>query len=230
MLGIGRDLASKLVSLGANVIAVGQTESKLSSLKEELGAKLTPVSVNLANWNETETKLANMCKNVDFLVNNAGYGFTCPLEDLTEDELDKTLDVNLKAPINLIRLVAPGMKERKSGSIVNVSSVAGLVALDEHLAYGASKAGLDMVTKISAKELGPFNVRVNSVNPTVVWTQMGRYHWEESNRRATMTAKIPLGRFVELDEVIGPIIFLLSDTSSMVNGITLPIDGGFVAT
>lgn len=226
-----------MVALGANVVAVGQNEEKLSNLRENCSdlvgdacGCISTISVDLSNWSETEAKLGEACKKVDFLINSAGYAHNCPVDQVPEYEADKILDINLKGPINLIRMVARGMKERRFGAIVNVSSVAGIAALDDHVVYAASKAALDMVTKVSAKELGPFNVRVNSINPTVVWTQMGREHWSDAEKQATMTAKIPMGRFVEVAEVIEPIIFLLSADSSMITGVTLPIDGGFVAT
>lgn len=221
----------KLASLGARVIAVSQTKEKLESLKQEAApGQVETICVDLGNWLETQEKLEDVCKGVDFLINNAGYAHNCPVDQQPQEELDKIFNINLKAPINLIRLVAGGMKERRSGSIVNVSSVAGLAALDDHVAYASSKAALDMVTKVSAKELGPFNIRVNSVNPTVVWTTMGREHWADEKKQASMTSRIPMGRFVEVKEVIDPILFLLSSQASMVNGITLPIDGGFAAT
>lgn len=149
---------------------------------------------------------------------------------MTEADIDNILNVNLKAPINLMRLVSPGMKERKFGAIVNVSSVASLAALKGHIVYSASKGGLDMVTKVGAYELGPHNVRVNSVNPTVVLTPMSDEYWSEPTKKAEMTSKIPMGRFVEIDEVVNPIVFLLSDSASMMNGTILPIDGGFIAS
>lgn len=230
--GIGRDLVKKLVALKANVIAISQTSSKLLSLSEELNKpeNLTIIAVDLSNWTETSEKLATLCDQVDFLVNNAGYAHNAKVYDQPEDELDKILAINLKAPINLIRLVSPGMMGRKSGSIVNISSVAGIAALDKHLAYASSKAAIDMVTKVSALELGPYNVRVNSVNPTVVWTEMAKSHWDKPELKASMTSRIPMGRFVEINEVIEPVLFLLSSKASMINGILMPIDGGFVAT
>lgn len=230
--GIGRDLVKKLVSLGANVIAVSQTEPKLLSLAEELGEpkNLRIVVVDLSDWLETNEKLTPLCDQVDFLVNNAGYAHNARVYDQPEDELDKILAINLKAPINLIRLVSPGMIGRKFGSIVNVSSVAAIAALDKHLAYASSKAAIDMVTKVSALELGPHNVRVNSVNPTVVWTEMAKSHWDKPELKLAMLNRIPMGRFVEINEVIEPILFLLSSKASMINGITMAIDGGFVAT
>lgn len=219
------------------MVAVGQSEERLASLKAEaaaaaggeLGERMVTAAVNLADWGAAEERLASLCQKVDFLVNNAGTSHTNPVDRVREEELDDIFALNLKAPINLIRLVSPGMKRRRFGSIVNVSSVAGLAALDEHVGYASSKAALDMVTKVSAKELGPFNVRVNSVNPTVVWTKMGRQHWSDEEKQRSMMSKIPLNKFAEVAEVVEPIVFLLSERASMINGTTLPIDGGFVA-
>lgn len=220
----------RLLSLGANVIAVSRTKSSLDSLKEQVkSAKLQTICVDLQDWKATTNALETHCGQVDFLINNAGHAHTCLVDEVPEDELSKVLDINLKAPINLTRMVVKGMKERRFGSIVNVSSVASLKALDEHLVYACSKAALDMATKISAKELGPYNIRVNSVNPTVVWTKMGRDYWCDGPKKDTMMSKIPLARFAEVKEVIEPIIFLLGEGAAMINGITLPIDGGFAA-
>lgn len=231
MIGIGRYLVKELIKLNAHVIAVSQTQNKLDSLADEIKSnKLETVCVDLGNWNETDAKLANLCNKVDYLVNNAGYALNSSVTDVTQEEVDQIFNVNLKGPINMIRLVSRGMKERNFGSIVNVSSVAGIAALDGHLVYASSKAALDMVTKVSAKELGKYNVRVNSVNPTVVMTQMAVEHWSEPKKKEAMVSKIPMARFVEVSEVVDPIIFLLSDKSSMINGITMPIDGGFVAS
>lgn len=213
------------------MIAVSQTESKLASLQSQLGERLTPICVDLASWTDTEAKLAPVCQNVDLLVNNAGVAIPSLVLDQSEEELDKTLAINLKAPINLIRLVAPGMKTRKFGSIVNVSSISGLVATDYLCAYSASKGGLDMVTRVAAKELGPYNIRVNSVNPTIVWTQMGIQVWRDDEKRTSkVLERTPLGRFAEVNEVVDPILFLLSSKSSMITGISMPIDGGLVSS
>lgn len=190
---------------------------------------MTTVCVDLGNWQETEAALAPHCEHVDYLVNNAGYAFIGPLEELTLRQADKVLDTNVKGPILLTQMVSKGMKARKAGVIVNVSSVASLMAVDGHTTYAASKAALDMVTKVSAKELGPYNIRVNSVNPTVVWTDMAKENWSEPAKSNALKSKIPMGRFVEIREVIDPILFLLGSESSMISGITMPIDGGLVA-
>lgn len=219
----------RLVSLNAHVIAASRNESKLNSLKQEVES-IEIVVVDLSDWSQTEEKLAKLCEKVDLLVNNAGVSHPCPIELVNETGLNEDLDTNLKSPINLIRLVSTGMRQRKFGSIVNVSSVASLAALDSHVSYGASKAGLDMVTKVCAKELGPYNIRVNSVNPTVVWTEMASLVWSDPVKQAEMLSKIPIGRFVQIEEVVEPIVFLLSTKAGMISGVTLPIDGGFAAT
>ena len=105
-------------------------------------------------------------------------------------------------------------------------SINGLNPMRESLAYDVSKAGLDMVTKQYALELGPHQIRVNSLNPTVVLTDMGIEHWSEPTKAARHKSLIPMGRFCELQECIDPILFLLSDHSTMINGTTIPIEGG----
>jgi L-xylulose reductase len=224
--GIGRALVERLVQLGTKVIAVSQTQSKLDSLKEELGELVVPVACDLGDWDETEAKLKPYCASVDFLINNAGYAHMKPIEEIPRCEVDKILNINVRAPIQLSALVCRGMKERNNGVIVNVSSVASMKAENRHVPYAASKAALDMITSCCALEFGPYNIRVNSVNPTLVWTDMAKTNWKDPLARQTLLTKIPLNRFVEIREVIDPIIFLLSNQSSMISGTNIPIDGG----
>ena len=136
------------------------------------------------------------------------------------------------ATINVGQMVAKNMVEHKRmGSIVNVSSQAAKAALIDHTAYGASKGAVDQATRNMALELGPYGIRVNSVNPTVVKTEMGVRIWSENpEEEAAMKAKIPLGRFAEVNEIVDVILFLLSDKSTMISGANVPIDGGFLAT
>lgn len=228
--GIGRELVIKLVSLGAKVIAVSQTQAKLDKLKEELGELVVPVACDLADWDETETKLKPYCESVDFLVNNAGYAYMKPIEEIPKCEVDKILNINVRAPILLSALVSKGMKERRRGAIVNVSSVASMKAENRHVPYAASKAALDMITNCCALEFGSYNIRVNSVNPTLVWTEMAKSNWKDPKARSALLAKIPLNRFVEIREVVDPIVFLLSNEASMISGTNMPIDGGLASS
>lgn len=138
-----------------------------------------------------------------------------------------TMNINVKAVFNVTQALLPNIND--GGSIVNLSSLAGLRALANHSIYSASKAAVDAFTRAFALELAPRNIRVNSVNPTVVMTEMSRTYWSEPTREETMKSKIPLHRFAELNEVTDPILFLLSDKSSFINGHLLPIEGGACA-
>ncbi|RWS01900.1 L-xylulose reductase-like protein [Leptotrombidium deliense] len=114
-------------------------------------------------------------------------------------------------------------------SIVNVSSQASMAALKDHLIYGATKAAVDQLTRTMALELGEHQIRVNAVNPTVVWTDMAKVGWSDPVKAKNMTDRIPLHRFAEVEDVVHAIIFLLSDKADMITGTCLPIDGGFTA-
>jgi len=111
-----------------------------------------------------------------------------------------------------------------------VSSQASMVALKDHTSYCTSKGGLDQLTRMMALELGPHNIRVNAVNPTVVLTAMGQINWSDPKKSGPMLQKIPMNRFAKTREVSEAIAYLLSDKSSMVNGVMLPVDGGFLAS
>lgn len=136
------------------------------------------------------------------------------------------MNVNLKGVFNVTQILISNIND--GGSIVNVSSLAGLSAFDDHSVYSITKAGLDGLTRALALEYGKRKIRVNSVNPTVVWTKMSEKHWS-GTRGDELKTKIPLHRFAEVREVVDPIIFLLSEQSSFINGHSIPIEGGFSA-
>lgn len=137
------------------------------------------------------------------------------------------MNINLKAVFNVTQALLPNIKN--GGSIVNLSSLAALRAFPNHSIYSASKAAIDALTRSFALELGARQIRVNSVNPTVVLTKMSIPNWSDPVKSETMKSRIPLHRFAELDEVTDPIIFLLGDQSSFINGHSLPIEGGCCA-
>ena len=154
-----------------------------------------------------------------------------PFLDISPADYDAQMETNLKAAYFVAQAAARNMVQHaRAGSIVHVSSQASQAALANHSLYGMSKAALDNLAKNMALELGPHGVRVNCVNPTVVLTDMGRENWSEEAKARPMLDKIPLGRFAEVEEVVGPVLFLLGQQSSMVNGTTLNVDGGFLAT
>lgn len=224
--GIGRKIVHLLVQCGARVVAVSKTESNLESLQSEV--QVDTVCVNLANWNATKQALEPYAEKIDLLVNNAAIAECQPFGEITEQSIDQQYSVNVKSAINVSQIVSRGMKQRKSGSIVNISSVAGLTGLRDHLVYGSTKAALDLITKIMALELGEFGIRVNSVNPTVTWTEMAMVGWSDQQKQTYMLNKTPLRRFAQPQDVADTVLYLLSDRSAMITGSQIPLDGGFV--
>lgn len=137
------------------------------------------------------------------------------------------MDVNVKAVFHVSQTLLPFIRD--GGCIVNVASISSFRSFDCLALYNASKAAVDALTRSFAKELGPRGIRVNSVNPTAVLTPMGIPYWTEE-RTKMLCSRTPFGRFAEVNEITDGILFLLSDRSAFVNGHSLPVDGGFLAT
>ncbi|KAK3740705.1 hypothetical protein QZH41_019076 [Actinostola sp. cb2023] len=168
---------------------------------------------------------------IHLLVNNAGIGILDSFLNVKTNDFDSMYAVNVKAPLFIAQAVATKMVAGGlGGAIVNVSSQASQVALQNHTLYCTTKAALDMLTKAMALELGPHQIRVNSVNPTVVWTDMGRRAWSDPIKSKPMLDRIPLGKFAEEEDVVHAIMFLLSDKAAMINGAMLPVDGGLLVS
>jgi NAD(P)-dependent dehydrogenase (short-subunit alcohol dehydrogenase family) len=230
--GIGRDVALAFAESGCSIAATGRNPEALAELAAEVeakGVKCFTFKADLANAEEC-FRLAEYflqeTGGIDILINDAGTSFPERIVDLDVQHWDTTLAVNLRAPILITKTIAPHMIESKKGAIVNVSSNAGVAGIEEHAAYCASKFGLLGVTKVMAVELGPFNIRVNAVAPTVVLTPMGTQVWGDPAKADPVKARIPLGRFAYPKEVSDVVLFLSSDASSMINGETVLIDGG----
>ncbi|KAI0229909.1 L-xylulose reductase [Lamellibrachia satsuma] len=140
-----------------------------------------------------------------------------------------TFDVNVKAAINVAQVVTAGMIDRgKGGAVVNISSLSSHMALPLYVSYSASKAALDQVTRMMALELGPHQIRTNSVNPTLVLTEMGSMCVPPM--RDVLLARIPQEKFTEVTDVVHAVMYLLSDKADMINGVTLAVDGGLSAS
>ncbi|XP_018495323.1 L-xylulose reductase [Galendromus occidentalis] len=224
--GIGRVICKQLREAGAHVIAVGRNPEDLDSLRAECPGIETKCC-NLADWDATERALKY--SKVDLLVNNAGVAILESVGEITDKAFSATMNVNTKAVINVTQCCLPSMKANKRGAIVNMSSQASIAALKDHAVYSASKAAMDALTRVFALELGPYNIRVNSVNPTVTMSPMAMVGWADETKSKEMKSKIPLGRFAQPEEVANTVLYLLSDRSSMITGTCLPIDGGFTA-
>ncbi|WP_233803117.1 SDR family oxidoreductase [Paraburkholderia sp. HP33-1] len=225
--GIGRATVEALCASGASVVAAARNVNELARLAEETGCE--PLMLDISDEAAIDEAFASLAP-FDGLVNCAGIALLERAVDTTAASFDRVMAVNTRGAVLVAKHVARGMLDAgRAGSIVNVSSQAALVALDDHLSYSASKAALDAVTRALCIELGPHGIRVNSVNPTVTLTPMAVQAWSDPVKRDPALQAIPLRRFAESDEVAAPILFLLSDAASMISGVCLPIDGGYTA-
>jgi L-xylulose reductase len=225
--GIGRVTATMLAEHGAKVVALTRTGADLESLKAEIGCET--ITCDLADPVATR-EAGRAVQPIDLLVNNAGTTQLDMFLDTATETFDWIMNVNCKAPMILAQETARGMIRRGvKGAIVNVSSMAALQGLPEHTAYCASKGALDAMTRVMASELGPHGIRVNCVNPVVTLTPMAVKAWSDETKAAGMLNRIPMGRFVEPEEVASVILFLLSDMAAMVHGSEILVDGGFRA-
>lgn len=165
---------------------------------------------------------------IDILVNCAGIVDLAPAEDISLAAWRRTLDINLTGSFLMAQAVGRRMIARGYGRIVNMASQAGSVAIEEHVAYCASKFAIIGMTRTLAIEWGRHGITVNSISPTVVMTDLGRKAWAGAKGEA-MKAQIPTGRFAEPEEIAAAALFLASDAAGMINGADLLVDGGFTA-
>jgi glycerol dehydrogenase len=229
--GIGRAIATLFYEKGANLVLVD-----LNRAIEQIGKEVAPdegrvkaVAADLTDAGQREAAVAAGLEKfgaIDILVNNAGIALLEPAFEVTETNWDKTLDLNLRAPFFLTQRIGSEMIKRGGGKVVNLASQAGVVALERHVAYCASKAAIISMTKVLALEWAKHNIQVNAISPTVVLTELGKKAWAgEVGER--MKEKIPAGRFAYPEEIAACALFLASDAAAMINGENLVIDGGY---
>ncbi len=233
--GIGLETCKVLADAGADIAAVGRDVQGLKEVAAAIakaGRKCVSIQADMAKIEDiartAKEGIAGLGQ-IDILVNNAGIALIDPLLKATAEDWDMTMAVNLRAPFLLAREVVPGMIKRKQGKIINISSQAGVVGLEGHGAYAASKGGLNMLTKVMTVEWAMHNIQVNSVCPTVILTPMGEQVWGQPEKGDPMKAKIPAARFGKPIEVADLVLFLASSASDLINGQDILIDGGYTA-
>ena len=223
--GIGGATVRHLVAAGADVVASGRSVEGLEQLAAETGARTLAFDLT------SEESVRSALEGLDLwgVVNCGGFGgeIATPM-DTDIDVFDKVISINARGALLVTKYASATMiRLGQGGAIVNVSSQASLVALAGHISYGSSKAALDNITRVSALELGRYGIRVNSVNPTVVMTEMSRWYWGRPDIEGPFLEQMPLGRWATEDDIAAPIVFLLSDGAAMISGVSLPIDGGY---
>lgn len=224
--GIGREIAILLHTYGAQVVALSRTEADLVSLRQEIPCETITADLQHA---DNARRAAESAGEIDLLVNNAGVSILQPFLETTVEAFDTVMQVNVRAVLIVSQVIARGMIARgRGGAIVNLSSQASMRALKDHTSYCTSKGALDQLTRMMALELGPHNIRVNAVAPTVTLTSMGEMAWGDPAKSGPMLARIPLGRFARPQHIAEAVAYLLSDAASMIHGAVLPVDGGYL--
>ena len=227
--GIGAAIAAAYAVKGARLAVVDRDEAGAARTADGLATESRGFRCDVADSDSVRATVAAVLDamgRVDILVNSAGVVQLAPAEELSEQAWDTTIDVNLKGTFLMCQAVGASMLAAGGGVIVNMASQAASVALDQHVAYCASKFGVVGLSKVLAAEWGPRGVRVNTISPTVVLTELGRKAWDGPHGEA-LKKLIPVGRFAYPDEIAAAAIYLAADASAMVNGADLVIDGGY---
>ena len=234
--GIGKAIAVGLAEHGADVVLSSRTQTQIEQVAQEirnLGRKALPIVVDLTKMSDLDRLIdgtINAFQHIDVLVNNAGQSHEMPAELVEEKEWDSTMSVNIKAPFFLSQKVGEVMiRQGKGGSIINITSeVVQKVELNVG-PYCPSKAALHSVTKILAKEWGRYNIRVNSLAPCFVETELNSPFFAQKEWYESKLKLVPLGRHSVPDDLVGAAVFLASDASSYITGTTILVDGGLTA-
>jgi len=237
--GIGQAIALAFAREGAQVAVAGRRKEKLDEtlhLLQQAGCSALALECDVTKAADTQRVVKSAedaFGKVNVLVNNAGALSVSTVENITEEDWDRVMATNVKGPFLMSRAALPAMRRAGGGSIINVGSVLGIVAIRDRAAYCASKGGVSMLTKAMALDHAQDNIRVNCVCPSIVESDMTRNLFAETEAgrqaRESRLASIPLGRFGKPADIAGLTVFLASEESSWMTGTVIPVDGGVTA-
>jgi|WetSurMetagenome_2_1015567.scaffolds.fasta_scaffold28591_2 NAD(P)-dependent dehydrogenase (short-subunit alcohol dehydrogenase family) len=228
--GIGLAIARKLVQEDIIAILVGRDTRKLEKARAELGDLSDAFSCDLTRLEEIPALVQAVIDKygrIDILVNNAGMHLKKSMLEVTDDEYQKVILTNQTTVFSLTKCVASFMQEQESGAILNISSMASIYGLPLVIAYTASKSAIEGMTRAMAAELSPSGIRVNCIAPGFIRTEMSSGALDKDpERKKKVLSRTPMGRLGKPEEVAEAAYFLVSDASSFITGVVLPVDGG----
>ncbi|MDH7792227.1 NAD(P)-dependent dehydrogenase (short-subunit alcohol dehydrogenase family) [Ochrobactrum sp. AN78] len=228
--GIGAAVAEAFAAKGAKVAVLDINADQARAKAEALGDAAKPFVCDVSDPGSVKAAVSGVVETfgqIDIAVNSAGVVFLAPAEDLTISDWDRTIAINLKGSFLVTQEVGRAMiSAGKGGKIVNLASQAGTVAIEDHVAYCASKFGVIGMSKTFAAEWGKYGITVNTISPTIVLTELGKKAWNGEKGEAAKK-RIPTGRFAFPEEIAAAAVFLASSGANMINGADLLIDGGY---
>ena len=230
--GMGKETAKRMAMEGASIVLTDIDKVAIEKTAEEFkkaGYNFISVLCDISKRSQVDNLINEAIKafgKIDILINNAGLLLTAPIEETTDEIIEKTLDINVKGVLYAIRAVTPIMKKQKYGRIVNVSSITGKNGDNSTtFVYGASKGAVLTITRSVARQLGPYGITCNGIAPHAVMTEMMSYWTEE--KKAAMAAKIPIRRLGTESDMAALMCFLASDDAGFITGETVNINGGY---
>ena len=230
--GIGQACAWAFYQEGANVVLFGRREDKLKETAQELGSRAMTVSGDMTRSEDLDRLVQETLSKfhrIDILVNNAGLFKGAPLHEISDEQYDEMMNINMRAVFQLTRRVLPVMMEQKSGNIIHISSILGIIAVPQVAVYNISKGALNQFSRSIAVEYGSYGIRSNSICPGLIETDMNADLMKDEALMQEWSKGYPIGRFGKPEDVANACLFLASDESSFITGTVLPVDGGFTA-
>jgi NAD(P)-dependent dehydrogenase (short-subunit alcohol dehydrogenase family) len=228
--GIGFAIAEKFIADGIHTIIVGRDEKKLDGAKDKLGELCHAMRCDVSNLKSIPALIENIIKKfgqIDILVNNAGINMKKDFTEVTDEEFQQVITTNLCSVFTISREVVKHMLTKKTGSIINISSMAAQYGLPKVIAYSASKTAIDGMTRAMAVELSPNGIRVNAIAPGFIVTAMTDTALNaDPERKAKVFGRTPMGYMGQPADIGDAALFLAGEASKYITGVVLPVDGG----